>query len=248
MIFSVPCASCGRRTLNLTHIPRYGKVACFFCKTEIVQLPNRQERSVASPQPRAVAPTPARVATPPAAVLTASRAPKSPTMPTAAETRKVVEECLLGLERAAQDREMLHAPDLRAIISTFLDNLQSLFMLDERINAGEVTEEWLRIHDNLSLVARVCFSPLWPTEGMLLPSSVQVWVLAVDDAARRWQYTHRRWFAETLKLRMIPIVPTVTTTNPAWHVIDGHGQVVNALIAPGFLLGDEVLRKARVRA
>jgi hypothetical protein len=77
---------------------------------------------------------------------------------------------------------------------------------------------------------------------------VQLWVFAVDDAARRWQFLRRNWFADSCGLTLMPTVPGITTTNPVWHEISGSGPVVLELLTPGFLLAGEVLRKARVRA
>ncbi|HEX2951391.1 MAG TPA: zinc ribbon domain-containing protein [Armatimonadota bacterium] len=253
-IFSVSCPKCGRPTLNLTLIVRYGKATCFGCQTEIDSLPDES--------PRATAPVPALVAAPvnaakPSPVTTnhaahptiTPRAPKNPIMPTAAEARAVVEKCLVGLERAAQDREMLRAPDLRAVVMQYLDIIQAVFDLDAAMERGEITEEWLQEDQkHLDAIADYCFSPLWPHEGALLPPTTQAWVLVVDDAARRWQYARRRWLEDTCKLTLMPTVPNVTTVNPAWHVIEGKGQVITAVRQPGFFLHGEVLRKAHVSA
>lgn len=38
-LFGVRCPSCGRPTLNLTHLVRYNAARCFICHTEITRLP-----------------------------------------------------------------------------------------------------------------------------------------------------------------------------------------------------------------
>jgi hypothetical protein len=234
LIFSVPCPSCHRPTLNLTQLARYGHLTCFMCKNVFDRLPGGE----------APAPLPATPA--PAALRPAARAPKTPGMPTAAEARAALESNLTGLERAAQDRELLMAPDLRAIVTRFLDNLHDAMILDDLMTGQKVHEAWLRDPEHLGRVERACFAPLWPQEGALLPPATQAWVLAVDDAARRWQYARRRWCEERCGLVMMPVVPGVTTTNGAWHVMLTPGSVVTAVASPGFLLHGEVLRKAHV--
>lgn len=249
MLFGVTCPSCGRKTLNLTQISRYGKATCFSCNAQFEQVPDAQP---AVEQPALVAaPAPAGPpgSTPPAAIPSVTpRAPKHPVMPSAEESRAVLEQCLIGLDRAAQDRDMLCAPDLRAIVTHFLDTVQAALELDAAMKRQEVTEEWLRERSNLDKVARLCYTSLWPDEAALLPSAVQVWALAVDDAARRWQYARRAWLADTFGLTMMPTVPGITTTNPTWQDITGAGQIVSRVFSPGFLLKGEVLRKALVRA
>ncbi len=238
-IFDVPCPHCSKRTLNLTLIPRHGRVVCFSCRTEITEAPERAVVKVAAP-----------VAQPfPARELTATRrAPRPPVLPSAPEARVTLEENLVGLERAAGDREMLTAPDLRALIARYLDTISAVLFLDDVMIRGEVTEEWLRGGDHLNGIIRLCYRPLWPLEGALLPASVQAWVLAVDDAARRWQFARRQWLAAECGLQLMPIVPGVTTINRSWQEVDGHGAVVQRILTPGFLLRDEVLCKARVQS
>jgi len=235
-IFCVPCPKCARPTLNLTLIARYGKAVCFACRSEFDRLPDADAET--APRQEDVVPVDP----------VTSRAPKHAGMPTAADARAMVENCLLGLERAAQDREMLNAPDLRAVINRFLDTLQATLELDTAMEGGEITGEWVAEAANLDTVARLCFAPLWPDEAVLLPPAVQTWLLLVDDAARRWQFARRRWLADTCGLEMMPIVPAITTTNPVWHHIIGEAPVISDVLAPGFLLRGDVVRKARVLA
>jgi hypothetical protein len=169
-------------------------------------------------------------------------------MPSAAEARATLETTLIGLERAAQDREMLRAPDLRTVVMRFLDAIQDILEFDTRLAQGEISAEWLRNAEHLTLVARMCYAPCWPIEGALLPLTVQAWILAVDDIARSWQYAARQQLAELFGLTLMPTVPTITTTNPAWHEIEGTGPVIHEVLAPGFLLHGELLRRAHVRA
>ncbi|MHB9134619.1 MAG: hypothetical protein ACYDBB_26395 [Armatimonadota bacterium] len=239
LIFGAPCPKCGRRTLNLTQLARYGVVTCFACHSEIRELP---ELSL-PPAPEPVIPDELQ----PAATVT-PRTPKTPSLPSADDARKVLGECLVGLERAAQDREMLRAPDLRAIVTRFLETMQEVFDLDDTLNSGTVTEDWLHMPEHFTRIVRLCYAPLWPHEGALLPAPVQAWVLAVDEAARRWQFARRLWLAESFEFVMMPVVATLTTTNPAWHEIDGDGPVVTAVLSHGFLLRGTVLRRARVKA
>ena len=248
-IFSVPCPQCGRKTLNLTQIARYGKVSCFACQTSIDHLPDREAAQPAKPA------TATAVATPAAAIITQrstvgvmSRAPKLPAMPSVSEARRVLEECLHGLERAVQDREMLCAPELYTVAIRFLEAAQDVLALDDQMSRGEVTGEWLREKGQFHRVARLCYIPLWPLEGAFLPPAVQAWAMVVDDALRRWQYARRQWLTETCGLTMMAIVPDVTATNTAWHEIAGNGSVVHEVIAPGFTLNGEVICKARVRS
>ena len=179
---------------------------------------------------------------------TPRRVPGLPQLPTAGETRQIMEEHLLGLERAMLDREVLRAPDLRVMASRYLDHIQDVLDLDTAIEQGEVTPLSLRKSENLDIVARLVFRPLWVDDGAWLPPQIHAWIFAIDDAARRWQYIRRRWLADHCRLTLIPVVPSVTTLNSAWHTIIGEGQVVSAQLSPGFLLDDEVLRKATVRA
>jgi hypothetical protein len=167
-------------------------------------------------------------------------------MPAVSEARAVVEQCLIGLERAAQDRAILHAPDLRTVINNYIDAVQALLELDTAMHGGEVTDEWLRNAEHLDIVAHICYQPLWPMEGALLSPTIQAWGLAVDDAARRWQYARRFWLADTCGLALMPVVPGMSTTNPSWHEFTGSGTVVRRVNSPGFLLHGEVLRKARI--
>lgn len=255
-IFSVSCPKCGRPTLNLTLIARYGKVTCFACHTPVQQLPDAPDTPmvVAAPPAKSPAPTQPALPTPPPLTeplthpTVTPRMPKIPIMPTAAEARVLVERCLAGLERMAQDREILRAPDLRAIITRFLDAMQDVLECDNAMESGGITDDWLRDPAHLDTIARLCYVPLWPDEGALLPPAVQAWVLAVDDAARRWQYARRRWLADTYDFTVMPTVPAITTVNPAWHNIDGDGAVIVAIVHLGFLLHGEVVRKAYVTA
>ncbi len=234
LIFSVPCPSCKRPTLNLTQLARYGHLTCFMCRTVFDRLPGGEAAALLTP---AI----------PAAPRHATRAAKTPGMPSAQEARAALESNMTGLERAAQDRELLLAPDLRAIVTRFLDNLHDALTLDDLMTGQKVHEAWLRDPEHLLRVERACFTPLWPQEGALLPAATQAWVLAVDDAARRWQYARRHWVEERCGLVMMPVVPGVTTTNGAWHVMLTPGSVVTAVASPGFLLHGEVLRKAQVQ-
>lgn len=248
-IFGVPCPKCGKHTLNLTLISRYGKATCFACHSDIEFLPEAPLRASGYPTTVFDAPTRVQAAAgaEPAHMLTVTpRAPKQITMPSLPEARMVVEQCLVGLERAAQDRVILRAPDLRAVINGYLDTMQDVFALDTAMLDGTVTEEWLRNPAHLDAVARLCYLPLWPLEGALLPSTVQAWGLAVDDAARRWQYARRCWLADVYSLVLMPIVPGISTTNPAWHELTGTGAVVRETQSLGFLLHGAILRKARV--
>lgn len=242
-IVNVPCPNCGLHTLNLTQIPRYGKATCFACQAQTNHLPGTPPVS-AAPAPRPLGRT---------VVPVTPRAPKTPTMPSAAEARAVLEDCLIGLERAAQDRAMLLAPDLRAIVSRFLEALQAALALDDEWNAHGVPDASTWDAEQIARVAAACFAPLWPTEGAVLPVSVQVWVLAVDDTARRWQYARRQWLSDAAGFAMMPIIPGITTTNPIWHEIlppqsptDSLG-VVTEVLQTGFLCRGQVVRKARVR-
>ena len=128
-----------------------------------------------------------------------------------------------GLERAVMDREMLRTPELRAIAVRYLDLVQEALTLDAMMTSGEVCERWLRDMDHLHQVMRICFLPLWPLEGSLLPPAVQVWALTVDDAVRRWQYLQRLWLAEECGLALLPTVPNITTIDAAWQEITGEG-------------------------
>jgi len=238
-IFDVSCPHCSKRTLNLTLIARHGRVVCFSCRSEVTAVPEL------------VAPVTIPVEQPfPAQELMTStrRAPRPPVLPTAAEARATLEENLVGLERAAGDREMLTAPDLRALIARYLDTISAVLILDDVMQRGEITEEWLRGGDHLNGLIRLCFRPLWPLEGALLPPAVQAWVLIVDDAARRWQFARRQWLFSECGLQLMPIVPGVTTINRTWQEVEGHGAVVQRIITPGFLLHDDIQCKARVQA
>jgi len=238
-IIEVPCPRCGRKTLNLTNFARYGKTECFVCHTEIATLP---DDSVAEMPPAKPVP-PVR----PRLTVTA-RAPKAPGLPAPEEARKALDASLIGLERATQDREMLRAPDLRTLVTRYLDVVQDALALDAEMAAGTLTADALRVPEQLARVAQLCFLPLWPLEGALLPDGVQAWALAVDELVRRWQCVRRRWLADTVGLQLMPAISGVSTVNEAWHEVDGTGPTVSRVLAPGFLLGDEVLRKARVRA
>ena len=244
-VFSVACPKCARPTLNLTLIPRYGSVRCFACRFELQQLP--EESTEPLPHPALPVENPAPTPLRPRSAA-GGRGMTTPLVPSLEDTRSVMEQCLVGLERVVMDREMLRTPDLRAIAMRYLDLLQEALMLDTAMTAGEVTASWLRDTEHLRQVARVCYLPLWLLEGTLLPPAVQVWALAVDDAARRWQYLRRVWFAEQCGLTLMPTVPCITTTNPGWQEIAGDGKVVLETLSPGFLLQGEVVRKARVRA
>jgi hypothetical protein len=251
LLFGVPCPKCGRKTINLTLIARYGKTSCFCCRTEMDHLPEgfaAPARAIPHPSPVA----PARPAQEPLQEAlrptVTARSPKTPIMPSAAEAVKAIEQSLVGLERATLDREMLRAPDLRVVAARFLDAVQELLTLEAAMAAGEVTEKWLRDACQLEHVAQLCFTPLLPVESALLPPAVQAWMLAVDDVARYWQYTRRCWLAEQCGLALMPTVPGITTTNPIWHEIDGPAPVISEVLRPGFLLHGDVLRKAVVLA
>lgn len=248
VIFNVPCPKCGRPTLNLTLIARYGKVSCFACQGEYTRLPDDKQEQL-PPPPAAADPTvPSPRIEEPAHPSVMPRTPKHPSLPTAAEARAVVEQCLLGLERAAQDRTVLRAPDLRIVITRFLDVIQETLELDAAMERGDVTPAWLADEAHLAAVVRLCYTPLWPGEAALLPAAVQAWTLVVDDAARRWQYARRGWLVERCGLEMMPTVPGVTTVNPVWHEIIGTAPVISEVLSPGFLLGGAVQRRARVLA
>jgi len=176
-----------------------------------------------------------------------TRLKNMPEMPTAEAARKALEETLRGLERVAQDRELLLAPDLRALISRFLDIVHGALQWDDLLLAGTIDDTWLHDSVNLQQTESACFTAFWPKEGALLPRRIQAWVLAVDDMARRWQYARRCWLQEQRDLVMMPIVAGVTTTNPTWHDIEAPGAVVSQVITPGFLLHGDVLRRATVR-
>ncbi len=225
--------------MNLTVIPRYGKTTCFACATEMQNLPGR-----VVPAPP-IAPMAAPIARQTTTIT--PRATKVPALPSAEEARKVMEECLIGLERAAQDRDMIQMPDLRSVVIAFIEVVQDLLAIDDFIAEGKLTPEWLHGKEPLDSVVRLCYRPLWPAEGTLLPPTVQAWVLAVDDVARRWQYARRLWLAEGCGLTMMPIIPGITPADHAQHEITGRGLIVTQVLTPGFLLGSDVLRKAKVR-
>lgn len=241
-VLRVPCPSCGRPTLNLTTIARLGAAECFVCHAELRELPG----APAEPPPPATPERRPRAQAVHVGVL--ARAPRVPALPTAAEAGAMLDECLVGLERAAQDRDMLRAPDLRTLLTRFIEAVHDVLALERHMAEGLLDVAWLRDPAHLDAVARLCYLALWPVEGALLPPAAQAWMLAVDDVARRWQYARRCWLAETCGLTLMPIVPDMTTVNPAWHTIDGTGATVVAVFHPGFLLGDDVLRKAHVRA
>jgi hypothetical protein len=239
-VLGVACPACDKPSLNLTHIQRYGKVTCFCCHASYDHLPDSlREPAGDSVSPRRrFSPTPAVIVTP--------QAPKTPALPVLPQARLVLVEYLLGLERALEERESLRTPDLRLVVTCYLDSLHAALALDDRLERGEVTAPWLHAPAQLDQVVQAYFRPSWPAAGVLLPDTLQAWLLAADHAARQWQCARRHWLAERCGLTMMPIIPAVTTANPCWMEIDGEGAVVTRVLAPGFLLGGEVLRKARV--
>jgi hypothetical protein len=232
-VLGVPCPSCSKPTLNIALLARRGLLTCFACHATHTSLPGT---------PVAADPPPVQVSA------VTPRAPKAPTPPEAAEACAALEGALVGLERAAQDRAMLAAPELRTLLARLLETTQELLALDAAMAGGEVTDEWLRERRNLNRIIRACYYPLMPVTTALLPAPVQLWALAVDDAARRWQYARRVWLADACHLAMMPTIPGATPTNADWHDVEGYGGTIAEIVTPGFLLGDEVLRKARVRA
>jgi hypothetical protein len=143
---------------------------------------------------------------------------------------------------------MLNSPDLRAAIGRYLEHVQAILELEVRMDAGDVTPHWLAIEAHLAWVDAACYAPTWPPEAQLFPLVVQAWVLAVDDAVRHWQLARRQWLGEACGLQMMPVVAGHTPLHPTWHDVEaGRGAVVLAVVSPGFLLGGDVRRKARVR-
>ncbi len=247
LVFNVACPKCARPTLNLTLLPRYGRVTCFACGFELEQVP--QDNSELPLVICQALPESATQSLPPRtrpAILL--RPPKSPPEPDLAETRTSIEHWLSGLERLLMERAMMPTPDLRAIAMRYIDRVQEAMQLDAEMEADGVTAMRLRESKPLALIARLCFQPLWTLDVVLLPTTLQRWALAADDALRQWQFLRRCWLAEQYGLTLMPTVPGITTTNALWHIIDGNGPVVLFVMEPGFLLHGEVLQKARVRS
>lgn len=186
----------------------------------------------------------------PAVASTASSVsiPPAPVLPSYSEARDAVEANMRGLERAMLDRELLRAPELRVIANRYIDTIQDLLALDSAMEQGEVNKTSLRTAENLDIISRLCFRPLWQDDGSQLPATTYGWLLAVDDAARRWQYARRKWLLTECQLKLISIIPQITPVNSSRHKISGEGRVVSALLAPGFMLGDEILRKTEILA
>ncbi len=249
-IFDVPCPQCHRKTLNLTLLARYGTVRCFACRAEYAGLP--LERTQPAPTP--AKPIPAVLARPqlhPAPeTMPVARGPKAPIVPNAEQARKQVEEHLVGLERAGQDREMLRAPELRIIVNQMLDDVHDLLALDDEMNAEGITPALVRDLQRLSRLARCCYAPLLPSAVVHLPLYAQAWAFIVDDAVRRWQLVRRRQLADELGLQMMLVLPDVTRFDPQRHECDGDaeaGVVIDEVLEPGFTLNDRVLCKAFIR-
>lgn len=226
-VFNVACPGCGRPTLNLTLLPRDGQATCFACRAAIARLPE-----FPSPTPHTAA---------------LRRLPPTPVLPAPEDAAAALASARDSLARVAGLEALRRAPDLHAVVARYLTALEALLALDARMTAGEVTTEWLRRDAHLDQVIHGCFTPGWPAEGMLLPPAIQSWLLLADEVARRWQYARRLWLDSHCGLKSLPVVPGVTTANPAWHRIDGDGPVVTAVLSPGFLLRGDVVRRARVR-
>lgn len=238
-IFSVACPKCHRPTLNITLLARYGALTCFSCHTVISQLPVENDEPLPAPPPPRFEAAPASL-TP--------RTPRQPVLPAAGEACALLEKSLVGLERAAQDRELLSAPDLRAVVTRYLDAMQMVLNLDHLMEEGTVTDAWLGVPDHLDLIATLCFSSLWPLQAALLPIATQSWMVTVHEMLCRWQFARRTWLATACGLTLMPTVSGLTTINQACHEVTGRGSIITEVLTPGFLLKDEVLRKARVRA
>lgn len=243
-VFNVACNKCGRRTINLSLLARYGKARCFSCQHEINELPGNEVILPAG----LVVNEREQDMHPREAVVSITRIPATPVLPGYADAREAVEIYLRGLERAMLDRDVLRAPELRVVANRYIDTVHDLLALDSAMEQGEVNPASLHNAENLAIIARLCFQPLWQDDGSLLPEAIYAWLLTVDDAARRWQYARRKWLLSQCQLKMMQITPHISTLNPSRQTISGEGRMVASVTAPGFMLGDEILRKAQVIA
>lgn len=199
-IFNVPCPLCQRKTLNLTHLTRYGRICCFACQAVLYSLP------VALPDTE----TPAACNV--AGVLPTHRLPLSTSgirrtlvLPNVVEARQALGECVEGIQQAMHNTESLPSPALLAVIAQFLDSSRQILALETSIANGEITPAWLREEDHLQCVVRLCCTPMWPAAAMLLPSVLQGWMLALNEAIHRWQFARRVWLSEICGLTLQPV-------------------------------------------